>query len=85
MEAVVRRERSCDLREEQLEAKRLRLEEREQQLGSRQEALEVLAAASQPRTPHRAKPKPGRNELCWCDSKKKYKNCHLKWDQTRND
>lgn len=84
-EAVARRERSCDFREEQLEAKRLRLEEREQRLNSRKEALEVLAAASQPRTPLRAKPKPGRNQLCWCDSGKKYKSCHLSWDQTRND
>ncbi|HUG09000.1 MAG TPA: SEC-C domain-containing protein [Acidimicrobiia bacterium] len=83
-ESVARREHSCDWRETQIEAKRLRLKEREQRLDARQEALDILAAASQPRTPHRAKPKPGRNELCWCDSGKKYKNCHLSWDQSRN-
>ena len=82
--AVARRERSCDWQEKQLEAKRVGLEEREQRLDSRQQALELLAPASLARTPVRAKPKRGRNELCWCDSKKKYKNCHLKWDQTRN-
>lgn len=83
--AVARRERSCDWRAKQIEAKRLRLEESEQELDTRQEALEVLATASRPRTPVRAKQKPGRNQLCWCDSGKKYKNCHLDWDQSRND
>lgn len=82
-EAVARRERSCDWREVQIERTQARLDEREQRLDSRQEALELLATASQARTPYRAETKPGRNELCWCDSKKKYKNCHLKWDQSR--
>ncbi|MGA7272302.1 MAG: SEC-C metal-binding domain-containing protein [Acidimicrobiia bacterium] len=83
-DSVARRERACDWREQQLELKGLRLEEREQRLDSREKALDLLATASQSRTPHRARVKPGRNELCWCDSKKKYKNCHLKWDQSRN-
>lgn len=26
-------------------------------------------------------PLPQRNELCWCDSGKKYKKCHLEEDQ----
>lgn len=82
---MARRERSCDWREEQLEAQRLRLEEKDQSFDSRHEALELLASASQPQTPIRAKPRPGRNQACWCDSKKKYKNCHLKWDQTRDN
>lgn len=82
-EAVVRRERSCDWREEQIERTQARLDEREERLDSRQEALDLLATASQPRTPYRAEAKPGRNDLCWCDSEKKYKNCHLKWDQSR--
>lgn len=25
-----------------------------------------------------------RNDLCWCGSGKKYKNCHLRWDQARS-
>ena len=83
-EAVARRERSCDWREEQVERTQARLDERGQRLDFRQEVLELLAKASQPRTPYRATPKPGRDEFCWCDSKKKYKNCHLKWDQTQN-
>lgn len=83
-EAVTKRERFCEFQERQLESKRRRLDEREQELDSRQEALEVLATASQPRTPVRAKPRPGRNQLCWCDSGKKYKNCHVNWDQSRS-
>jgi hypothetical protein len=84
-EAVAKRERFCELQERQLESKRRRLEERERELDSRQETFEVFAAASQPRTPAKAKPRPGRNQACWCNSGKKYKNCHLDWDQIRND
>ncbi len=29
--------------------------------------------------------KPGRNELCWCGSGKKYKNCHLNFDSRLED
>jgi hypothetical protein len=84
-DAVAKRERFCELQERQLESKRRRLGERERDLDSRQEAFEVFAAASQPRTPAKAKPRPGRNQACWCNSGKKYKNCHLDWDQNRND
>lgn len=84
-EAVAKRERFCEFQERQVEVKQRRVEEREQELDSRQEALEVLATASRPRTPVRAKQRPGRNHMCWCDSGKKYKNCHLEWDQSRND
>jgi len=83
-EAVARQERFCELLERQLESKRRRLDERERELNSRQQALEVFASASQPRIPVKAKPRPGRNQACWCDSGKKYKNCHLDWDQSRN-
>lgn len=27
---------------------------------------------------------PGRNELCWCGSKKKYKKCHFDSDSKKN-
>lgn len=83
--AVAKRERFCECQERQLESKQRRLEERERELDSRQGALEVLATASRPRAPVRAKQEPGRNQLCWCDSGKKYKNCHLDWDKSRND
>jgi hypothetical protein len=75
-EAVAKRERFCDFREGELDAKQLRLEQSEQHLDARQQAIEVLASAPQPRGPVRARPKPGRNQLCWCDSGKKYKYCH---------
>ena len=32
----------------------------------------------QPKTIVRETPKLGRNEICWCDSGKKYKHCHGK-------
>lgn len=82
--ALAKRERFCEFQERQHEATLRSLKEREQELDSRQEALEVFAAASQPRTPAKAKPRPGRNQACWCNSGKKYKNCHLDWDQTKN-
>lgn len=83
-EAVTRRERFCDFQERQLESQRRRLDEKQRQLDSRQEALELLTAGSRPRTPVRAEPRPGRNQPCWCDSGKKYKSCHLDWDQSRS-
>ncbi|HEY7532448.1 MAG TPA: SEC-C domain-containing protein, partial [Nitrospiraceae bacterium] len=80
--AVTKQERFCEFQERQLESTRRRLLERERELDSRQEALEVFASAPQPRIPAKAKPRPGRNQACWCNSGKKYKNCHLDWDQT---
>ncbi len=83
-QAVARRERACEFWERQLEAKRRRLDQQQQQLESQRQAFEMMTVASQPRTPIRARSKPGRNDLCWCDSGKKYKHCHLDWDQRRN-
>jgi uncharacterized protein YecA (UPF0149 family) len=28
--------------------------------------------------------RPGRNEMCWCGSGRKYKKCHLPEDEKRN-
>lgn len=82
-DAVTKRERFCDFQERQHESQRRRLDEKQRQLDSRQEALELLARGSRPRTPVRAEPRPGRNQPCWCDSGKKYKQCHLLYDQSR--
>ncbi|RME99921.1 MAG: preprotein translocase subunit SecA [Chloroflexi bacterium] len=38
-------------------------------------------AAQQPPAPIRVQKTPGRNDLCWCGSGKKYKNCHMKSDR----
>jgi len=35
-----------------------------------------------PPEPVQRKPTPGRNDPCWCGSGKKYKNCHMRDDQT---
>jgi hypothetical protein len=42
-----------------------------------------LDAALESRTPveRPARPRPGRNEPCWCGSSKKYKRCHLDADE----
>ncbi len=34
-------------------------------------------------TPYVAEKKPGRNDLCWCGSGKKYKHCHLREDEAK--
>jgi preprotein translocase subunit SecA len=33
--------------------------------------------------PKRAQNRPGRNDLCWCGSGKKYKNCHMREDDIK--
>lgn len=80
-EAVARREQSCAFRERHLESLRRRLNEREQQLDSRQQALELLGSSQLARAPVTTRAKPGRNQACWCNSGKKYKNCHLDSDK----
>jgi hypothetical protein len=42
-----------------------------------------LDAVLEPRTPveRPVRPRPGRNEPCWCGSTKKYKRCHLDTDE----
>jgi hypothetical protein len=42
---------------------------------------EMRERAVEGRTPVRTTAKPGRNELCWCGSGKKYKKCHLLSDE----
>jgi preprotein translocase subunit SecA len=41
-----------------------------------------LEAEGTPDTVRRDKPKVGRNDPCHCGSGKKYKNCHMREDQT---
>jgi hypothetical protein len=79
-EDLAKGKRFSDFRERHLESKQRQLEQREEHLDSRQLALDMLTAAPQPRTPVRARPKPGRNDPCWCQSGKKYKVCHLSQD-----
>ena len=42
-----------------------------------------LRAALEARKAARRRPRPGRNDPCWCGSTKKYKKCHLVADQNR--
>jgi preprotein translocase subunit SecA len=38
---------------------------------------------SKPQTVRKSGPELGRNDLCWCGSGKKYKNCHLREDKAK--
>ncbi len=40
-------------------------------------------ADGKPQTVRKSGPELGRNDLCWCGSGKKYKNCHMKSDRER--
>ncbi|MCB0214673.1 MAG: SEC-C domain-containing protein, partial [Anaerolineae bacterium] len=42
--------------------------------------VETAGAAPQTPTPVRVQKTPGRNDLCYCGSGKKYKHCHMKTD-----
>ena len=39
------------------------------------------ASGGKPQTMRKTGPQLGRNDLCWCGSGKKYKNCHMKSDE----
>jgi hypothetical protein len=41
---------------------------------------ETPGATEQVSAPVRVQKMPGRNDLCWCGSGKKYKHCHMKAD-----
>ena len=64
------------------------LRENIEQLGGtltvEQEAKFEIAMApdpSVPQPPAARRERPGRNDVCWCGSKKKYKKCHLESDE----
>jgi SEC-C motif len=76
-------------RRRDLEVLEAKVRQRERDVKKRETELDILQRrlAQQPRAtppaPRTADPrrKLGRNEACWCDSGKKYKNCHLDSDQ----
>jgi len=83
------REKGLNQRDRVLELFKADLDERQRELAARERNVAVvehnLAAAQlkQPTTPEppvRRRQKLGRNEPCWCESGKKYKNCHLLLD-----
>ena len=61
------------------------LEEREREVAARERNVAVveqnlaqqLRQVSPTQVPTGSRRKLGRNELCWCESGRKYKNCHL--------
>jgi hypothetical protein len=75
------RRRDLAVRESGLAERGRDIEEREHNAAvvERRLAQELMAlSGTQPTA--RSGPKLGRNDLCWCDSGKKYKNCHLRSD-----
>ncbi len=85
--SLTREERRLGERNQELEVREQSLVERKQDLDEREDNM----ATAEKRVTERlrllgslatkSQPKLGRNELCWCGSKKKYKNCHLDWDK----
>lgn len=72
------RERSLSLREADLEDRRKEVAARERNVAAIEQQLsQGLRAPARPQVAGSSKQKLGRNELCWCKSGKKYKNCHL--------
>ncbi len=77
-----RRQRDLAIRESELSERERDLKGREENVAAVEHRVaEDLMRPSQTRPPVRAVPKRGRNEPCWCGSRKKYKNCHLDRDQ----
>lgn len=78
------RERSLSLREAELEDRQKEVAARERNVAAIEQTLpRRLSAPARPQLAGSSKQKLGRNELCWCNSGKKYKNCHLTSDQSR--
>jgi len=79
------KEKELKQRDRVLELFKADLDERQRELAARERNVAVVehnlaAQLKQPTTPEpsvRPRRKLGRNELCWCESGKKYKNCHL--------
>lgn len=46
-------------------------------------SAQAMQAGGGSQTPVRKKVLPGRNDPCWCGSGKKYKNCHMREDETK--
>lgn len=85
------REKELNQRDRALVLREADLEDREKDLAARERNVAVgehnlaeqLRRPAPDQFPLRSSRKLGRNELCWCKSGKKYKNCHLASDQSR--
>jgi uncharacterized protein YchJ len=87
---VTRAEKQLEREQRDLEVREARVRERERGLARRETSVTVaerrlagsLPSATRTQRGSAHKVKLGRNEPCWCDSGKKYKNCHLASDQS---
>lgn len=83
------REKELQQRDRVLALFKADLEERERDVAARERNVAVvehtlnqqLMDIAMPDSLVQPRRKLGRNELCWCKSGKKYKHCHLDWDQ----
>lgn len=79
------REKELQRRDRVLVLFKADLEQREREVGARERNVAViernlaqqLMQVAKPDPPAKPRRKLGRNEQCWCESGKKYKNCHL--------
>jgi uncharacterized protein YecA (UPF0149 family) len=72
------RDRSLFLRVADLEDREKEVAAREQNVAVLEQSLaQQLQGSTRVQPAVRSKPKPGRNEPCWCGSGKQYKICHL--------
>lgn len=82
-EELGRRQRSLEVRESRVRERERDVKKRETELDVGQRRLaQQLKATSRTQPTAIPRPKLGRNEQCWCESGKKYKNCHLASDQS---
>ncbi|MGH3649283.1 MAG: SEC-C metal-binding domain-containing protein [Acidimicrobiia bacterium] len=82
-EELGRRQLDLDVRETRVIERERDVKKRGTELTILQRQLaQELIATSRPQPTARPRVKLGRNELCWCKSGKKYKNCHLASDQS---
>jgi len=74
-----RQRRDLAVRESELAEQRRDIEEREHNAAVVEHRLaQALMTLSGTQPTARSGPKLGRNDLCWCKSGKKYKNCHFR-------
>jgi uncharacterized protein YchJ len=79
------REKELNQRDRVLVLFKADLEQRERDVAARERNVatvehnlaQQLMQIAKPEASAKSRRKLGRNELCWCDSGKKYKNCHL--------
>lgn len=83
-EELERRQRDLTVRETLVRERERDVKKRESDAVVVQRRTTQLRATSRTQATAQTRRKLGRNDSCWCDSGKKYKNCHLDRDQVED-